>query len=120
MLAEFWDCNVSRIADPGFIGRALLEAAKAGQATVVDSRIHEFSPQGVTGILLLTESHLSIHTWPEKAYAAIDFYTCGIGDPELVFNELIVLLEAASAEIMLIDRGLEKGASIAVRKHELK
>ena len=55
----------------------MVAAAKAANATIMESAFHRFEPQGVSGTVILAESHLSIHTWPEKGYAAMDFYTCG-------------------------------------------
>ena len=59
------------------VKRALLDAAAAAGATVVGEVFHKFAPQGVTGIVCIAESHISIHTWPEHAYAAVDIFTCG-------------------------------------------
>ena len=55
----------------------MIDAANAAKATIMESAFHRFQPQGVSGTVILAESHLSIHTWPEKGYAAMDFYTCG-------------------------------------------
>ena len=72
-----------------FIDKVLRQAAIVSGATILDSVFHKFQPQGITFILLLAESHISIHTWPEKGCAAIDIYTCGLGNPESAMWHLI-------------------------------
>lgn len=72
-----------------FIDNTLRNAANVTGATVLNSVFHVFEPQGITFILLLSESHISIHTWPEKWCAAIDIYTCGINNPELAVWHII-------------------------------
>jgi len=75
-------CELSGVAPPCFrisngIAAMMIAAAKAARATIMESAFHRFEPQGVSGTVILAESHISIHTWPEKGYAAMDFYTCG-------------------------------------------
>ena len=80
LIAELW--GAQRLDDPAFIETTLVEAAKIAGATVLHSHIHTFdSGGGVTGVVLLSESHISIHTWPERDYAAIDIFMCGSCDP---------------------------------------
>ncbi len=82
LLLEFWEASL--LNDEQAIEQALVRAAEAAGATVLDVRLHTFLPSGgVTGVLLLAESHISIHTWPERAYAAIDVFMCGDCDPHL-------------------------------------
>jgi S-adenosylmethionine decarboxylase len=76
LLLEFWDAQ--RLDDEHFIEAALKGAAEAARATVLDIRLHKFlSGGGVTGVALLAESHISIHTWPKRGYAAVDIFMCG-------------------------------------------
>ena len=75
LLAEFLGCG--RCGDTEFIKNVLHEATIASGATMLDEKYHIFRPQGMTGYILLKESHISIHTWPEYGYAAIDVFTCG-------------------------------------------
>lgn len=77
ILLELQDCNPQLLDDLEFVHRALEEAALAVGATIVGQSFHKFEPQGVTGILAIAESHISIHTWPEYGYAAVDVFTCG-------------------------------------------
>ncbi len=80
LLLELWECK--DLSDPGYIDQALCDAAHAAGAAVLHSHFHRFSPnEGVSGVLVLAESHISIHTWPEHAFAAIDIFMCGECDP---------------------------------------
>ncbi|MGP1281413.1 MAG: adenosylmethionine decarboxylase [Parasphingopyxis sp.] len=77
VLADFHGC-AAPLDDIGLVERALRDAAQAAGATILDLDLHHFGPgQGVTGVALLAESHLSIHTWPEHDYAALDLFLCG-------------------------------------------
>jgi len=75
LLAEFWNGKI--IENPKEIKEILIEAVKQSKNTPLEVAIHKFSPQGITGVILLAESHLAIHTWPELNYIAIDIFTCG-------------------------------------------
>ncbi len=76
-MLELYDCNSSKLNDELFIRTSLEAASKSARATLLNMITHRFQPQGVTGLALLAESHISIHTWPESRYAAIDIFTCG-------------------------------------------
>lgn len=83
-----------------------LEAVNEGGATYISHHFHRFSPHGVSGVVVIAESHLSIHTWPEHGYAALDVFTCGdksIGDK--VLNHIINKLETTEYQIRYILRG---------------
>ena len=77
LLLELKDCNPALLNDLDYIRESLHLTARKVGAHVVGESFHHFSPQGVTGILAIAESHISIHTWPEYGYAAIDVFTCG-------------------------------------------
>ena len=80
LLLEFW--GASGLTDQEYISKALHKAAQAAGASVLKSFSHEFSPYGgVTAVVVLAESHISIHTWPERDYAAIDIFMCGDARP---------------------------------------
>ena len=75
LIAEFWHGKI--IEDPKEIKKILIQAVKEAEATPLQVAIHNFSPQGLTGVVLLEESHIALHTWPEINYLAIDIFTCG-------------------------------------------
>jgi S-adenosylmethionine decarboxylase len=76
-ILELYDCDRSRLDDQVFLRDAITTAAERAGATLLQLITHRFEPQGVTGLALLAESHISIHTWPESGYAAVDVFTCG-------------------------------------------
>ncbi len=80
LLVDLW--GATNLCDPDHIDRALREAAEAAGATILHGHFHHFSPNGgVSGVLVLAESHISIHTWPERDFASIDIFMCGACDP---------------------------------------
>lgn len=105
IIADFFKSE--NLDDLEFIKRALVGAAKAAGATVLGFNFHKFSPQGVTGYVLLAESHISIHTWPEYGYAAADIFTCGKLNPQAAFDFLKLKLGAGSVQIKDFQRGVE-------------
>jgi S-adenosylmethionine decarboxylase proenzyme len=90
-------------------------AAVAAKTTIVGSFFKPFQPQGVSGVVVVQESHLSIHTWPEVGYAAVDFYTCGEGDPMDAHKVLLAGLKAQAFEMMQVDRGLNHAKGMCMR-----
>ncbi|WP_116107146.1 adenosylmethionine decarboxylase [Lewinella sp. IMCC34191] len=82
ILLELNGCPTERLRLPADSERILLEAAAAMGAQVVESRFHAFSPHGVSGVVVIAESHLTVHTWPEHGYAAVDVFSCGQLDLE--------------------------------------
>jgi len=76
-ILELYQCDHAKLNDEAFIRTTLTSSAKIAGATLINLVTHSFKPQGVTGLALLAESHISIHTWPEIGYAAIDVFTCG-------------------------------------------
>ncbi len=77
VLAEFSGCDKELLNNLDAIETILKEAARRAQATIVDTVFHRYNPHGVSGVVVIAESHMSIHTWPEYGYAAADFFTCG-------------------------------------------
>ena len=76
-ILELYQCDHAKLNDEAFIRTTITSSAKVAGATLMNLVTHSFKPQGVTGLALLAESHISIHTWPEIGYAAIDVFTCG-------------------------------------------
>ena len=84
----------------------MVDAAEKAGATVVTETFHHFSPHGVSGAVIIAESHLSIHTWPEYGYAAVDLFTCGdTVSSETAFNYLRDTLQSAQVSTMELHRG---------------
>ena len=77
MTVEFYDCSPEKLADAAIMEKVFLDAAHQSGATVIESRFHQFSPQGVSGVVVISESHFAVHAWPEHEYAAVDLFTCG-------------------------------------------
>jgi S-adenosylmethionine decarboxylase len=77
IVAELYDCARSRLGDVAYVESAMVSAAQLAGATIVTRTFHQFSPYGVSGAVIIAESHLAIHTWPEHGYAAVDLFTCG-------------------------------------------
>jgi S-adenosylmethionine decarboxylase len=106
IIAEFYACNRDSLNDVDFIRSAMVGAAKQAGATIVTETFHHFSPHGVSGAVIIAESHLSIHTWPEYGYAAVDLFTCGdTVSAEAAFNYLRDVLESTQVSTMEINRG---------------
>jgi S-adenosylmethionine decarboxylase proenzyme len=114
LLLEYRDCAPAVLDDPAELERVLYQAAAAIGAKVLTAAFHRFAPHGVTGFLLLEESHLSIHTWPEQAYAAVDLFSCGATEPELAVDVLRTVLRAARVCQLRVARG-ELSADSALR-----
>ena len=76
-ILELYECDQLRLNDEAFVRTTITNAAKLAGATLLNLITHRFEPQGLTGLALLAESHISIHTWPENGYAAVDVFTCG-------------------------------------------
>jgi len=118
LLVEYHGCDTQLLDEASRLEALLRRAAEAAGATVVTSTFHRFSPQGVSGVVVVEESHLSIHTWPEVGYAAADFYTCGDCEPIRAHELLRDGLRAARAEVMTMRRGSYPPApSIRIENH---
>tara|TARA_B100001989_G_scaffold15671_1_gene9713 strand:- start:1817 stop:2254 length:438 start_codon:yes stop_codon:yes gene_type:complete len=104
-LLELYRCDKEKINDESFLRCTLNRAAKLAKARVLNLISNKFEPQGVTAIALLAESHISIHTWPESNYSAVDIFTCGKNMlPELASQYLIEALKAEEHFLRVIDR----------------
>jgi len=107
LLLELKGCNKEALNDLGFLKGVLLTAARECGATVLGESFHQFTPQGVSGVVVVAESHLVIHTWPEYGYAAVDIFTCGNSvQPEKAAELLIEKLGANSHSVIEMQRGL--------------
>ena len=105
LLLELYRCDYEKLNDESFLRCTLNRAAKLAKATVLNLISNKFEPQGVTAIALLAESHISIHTWPESNYSAVDIFTCGQNMlPELASQYLIEALKAKEHSLRIIAR----------------
>ncbi|MBL6974307.1 MAG: adenosylmethionine decarboxylase [Deltaproteobacteria bacterium] len=107
VLVEFHDSDPEVLNSLEVIRDHMLEAARVSGATIVGEAFHRFSPHGVSGAVVIAESHLSIHTWPEYGYAAVDLFTCGLAvDPWKAFAYLEGALRSRRVSHTEIRRGL--------------
>ena len=105
LLLELYRCDYEKLNDESFLRCTLNKAAKLAKATVLNLISNKFEPQGVTAIALLAESHISIHTWPESNYSAVDIFTCGQNMmPELASQYLIKTLNSKEHSLRVFER----------------
>jgi len=129
LLVELRECNPEILKSLEKVRSIMVSAAKDAKATIVDVSFHEFNPFGISGVVVIAESHLTIHTWPEYDYAAVDIFTCGdIIKPEVAASYLIKEFGCKNPSIVEIKRGIlshenvklpHKVSSSAVTNHEL-
>ena len=106
LLADLAGIDAARLNDPAAIDALLREAAQAAGASILHSHFHAFGPgMGVTGVLLLAESHISIHTWPEHGFAAADIFMCGDAQPQRALDVIAAALKPGSRSVQTILRG---------------
>lgn len=102
---ELYGCSSACLNDVVLIKQALKDAATRANATLLNQIEHQFHPQGVTALALLAESHISIHTWPEAGYAAVDVFTCGEHTkPEVACQHLIETMQAKRHQLLKLPR----------------
>lgn len=108
MTVEFYNCSAAVLADVRKMEQIFLDAAKVSGAHVVNSNFHSFEPQGVSGVLVISESHFAVHAWPEHDYAAVDLFTCGDGvDFDLAIHALAEGMKSGNWIISsLVNRGI--------------
>lgn len=106
---DVWGVDEQLLNSAQQLEHHMIEAAESCGATVLSVQKKQFEPQGATVLVLLSESHISIHTYPEKGFAAIDCYTCGeTVDPDLAINHLVSVLKPASVHAKKLIRGVGK------------
>ena len=107
ILVEFYDCDRGVLDDEDLIRDILMEAVRRSGATIISDTFHTFSPHGVSGVIVIAESHVTIHTWPEHGYTAIDIFTCGETiDPWVIQSYLERHFRARNVSSMELKRGL--------------
>ena len=106
LLLEMWDCNREILDNAEKVTQIMCDAANYAGATVVKSIHHEFDPPGITAVAILSESHISVHTWPIEGYVAVDVFTCGtVADPQLAVKSLLESFEPKEHTSVEIKRG---------------
>lgn len=107
VLAEFFECDPNILNNVSIIEKLMVEAALECGATIVQKCFHMFNPYGVSGVVIIAESHLAIHTWPELGYAAVDLFTCGDNcDPKVSYEYLKKMFNSKNASYTELKRGL--------------
>ena len=105
LIVDLWEPSGVDLTDKDTIRAVLLRAVRSSGSTLIRSYFHRLFPGGVTGFLLLKESHISIHTWPEYGYAALDFFTCGQADSHKALEEVQKAFRPQSVKVTEITRG---------------
>ncbi|MFN3440575.1 MAG: adenosylmethionine decarboxylase [Acidovorax sp.] len=114
MLADLYGASPLLLADAAFLKGAASEAAERAGATLLAVHCHPFGPgQGVAGVVLLAESHLTFHTWPEHGFAALDAFMCGDCEPVLAIEYLNQALQAQSRVLRVMERGADSASGPA-------
>jgi len=107
LLLELNDCDCELLNDISSIRDIMICAATEAGATILGESFHQFNPKGVSGVLIIAESHLTIHTWPEYYYAAADIFTCGTTvSPEKAAEVIIDRMNPRTHSVVLVHRGM--------------
>ncbi|MDA1073677.1 MAG: adenosylmethionine decarboxylase [Proteobacteria bacterium] len=106
-LIEFVGCDADRLSYVEQVEPALLEAVRQSKASYVDHRAHQFAPVGVSLVVMIEESHFSIHTWPEHRFAALDIFTCGEMNAQAAIDHLSAAFAATHTNVRVIARGFD-------------
>ncbi|ANU12256.1 S-adenosylmethionine decarboxylase proenzyme [Planococcus antarcticus DSM 14505] len=106
VIAELWQCDFDKLNDMDFIEQTFVDAALKSGAEVREVAFHKFAPQGVSGVVIISESHLTIHSFPEHGYASVDVYTCGDLDPTIAAEYIAEALGSTSRELVELPRGM--------------
>lgn len=109
VILEFYDCDTKILNNLKKLEDGLSKSAEYSGATIVSSNFHQYLPIGISGVIILKESHLAVHTWPEYNFAAIDLFTCHDSvDFDIIQKSISDLLKSSRFETKFIDRGLRK------------
>ncbi len=107
LILELYSCPADLLDDPQHVASTMTSAVEASGATMIQPFFHQFAPQGVSGVIIISESHFTIHTWPEYSYAAVDVFTCGdVIDMDVAAETLRHGLQAQSMQKMMLSRGM--------------
>ena len=107
LLIELYNCDAKILNDVHKVETIMVDAAKHARARIIDVVFHTFNPHGISGVIVIAESHLAIHTWPEFNYASIDVYTCGTEiNPWRAYNYLSKRFKAKNMTALEMKRGV--------------
>jgi S-adenosylmethionine decarboxylase len=107
LLIELYGCDVGILDNCEEIERVMNSAALLANAHIVESAFHQFNPHGISGVVIIAESHFSIHTWPEHGYAAVDIFTCGDDiRADLAYSYMISHFKAKNSTMVEMKRGI--------------
>ncbi|GAE30130.1 adenosylmethionine decarboxylase [Alkalihalobacillus hemicellulosilyticus] len=106
VIAELWGCDEDKLNNMSYIEQVFVDAALKAGAEVREVAFHKFAPHGVSGVVIISESHLTIHSFPEHGYASIDVYTCGDLDPTVASDFIADCLQASTSEVIEVPRGM--------------
>ena len=107
ILAEYYGCDIQILNNLELLEHYMRKAVIESGATIIDSTFHKFSPHGVSGVIVIAESHMALHTWPEYGYAAVDFFTCGDRvEPMKAFDYMNKKLKPENYSSKELKRGL--------------
>ncbi|MEW6439670.1 MAG: adenosylmethionine decarboxylase [bacterium] len=106
LIVELYGCDTTLLDDPSRLEIVLTEAIHRSGATIIRPFFHQFSPHGVSGVIVIAESHVAIHTWPEYGYGAVDIFTCGDQVRlDFIFDHIRTELRAQNVSVMEVQRG---------------
>ena len=120
LIVDLYNCDREILDDIDTLRTAMLETTANVGGTRLADAFHKFEPHGVSGTVVIAESHLSIHTWPEHGYAAVDIFTCGDLDPMQGIPHLTKALHAGKVRCQELRRGLELAAAAEARPEDMK
>jgi len=121
ILAEFFECDPNILNNIQKVESLMIDAALECGATIVQKCFHMFSPHGVSGVVIIAESHLAIHTWPELGYAAVDLFTCGEKcDPKIAYEFLKKHFNSTNASFTQLNRGILDDETLRVSQIPFK
>lgn len=106
VISELWGCDFEKLNNMDYIEQTFVSAALHSGAEIREVAFHKFAPQGVSGVVIISESHLTIHSFPEHGYASIDVYTCGDLNPNIAADYIAEALGAQTRENIEIPRGM--------------
>ena len=119
-LAEFYECDSTVINDEAFIEKTMVQAIERSGATLINTFIHKFTPHGISGVIIIAESHCAIHCWPEHKYAAVDLFSCSEFDYNTALDYICEKIGAKNFTVSVVDRGILPDRNGTIKDLEIK